>query len=118
MDFRPCTRFGLLCLFLIDVAFAAPPAPIDIADKARESEILSNVSATNIGGYIKTLTARPTWPGAPAAEAVADETLAMFRRWGWDAKIESYSIPFPRPAEQLVELLGPKPFRAKLHEPP
>ena len=101
-------------------AGAQPVAREDqAAQQARyESELKSEVSADNIGSYIKQLTARPNYPGAPYAESVADQTLALFKKWGWDARFETFEVMFPRAVEQTVELLGPQQYRAKIHEPP
>lgn len=83
-----------------------------------ESQLIEEVSAENIGSYIKQMTARPNYPGAPYAQSVADQTLALFKSWGWAAKIETFSVMFPRALEQTVELSGPHGYRAKIHEPP
>jgi N-acetylated-alpha-linked acidic dipeptidase len=83
-----------------------------------EGQLAAEVSADNIGSYIKRLTARPNYPGAPYAESVANQTLGLFKEWGWDARIETFSVMFPLAVEQTVELLGAAPYRAKIHEPP
>ncbi len=108
-------------ILAIVLALAAAPAcaHADTASAAAlEATFKKNVSADNIGTYIKELTARPTYPGSPFSKSAADQTLKMFRDWGWDTKIETYSILFPRPKERLVELLTASKFTAKMHEPP
>jgi N-acetylated-alpha-linked acidic dipeptidase len=99
---------------------ASPAARDDqAAQQARyESELKAEVSADKIGSYIKQLTARPNYPGAPYAESVAEQTLALFKQWGWDARFETFEVMFPRAVEQTVELLGSQGYRAKIHEPP
>ena len=86
-------------------AGAQPAARDDqAAQQARyESELKAEVSADKIGSYIKQLTARPNYPGAPYAESVADQTLALFKQWGWDARFETFEVMFPRAVEQTVE---------------
>lgn len=86
-------------------------------DAGYEEQLKRGIATDNIGKYLETLTARPTYPGAPYSKSVADQTLALFKSWGWDARIESYSVLFPRAAERQVELLTPTKFQAKLHEP-
>ncbi len=107
-----CVAAALL-LFSSDVARSQ-----QLRGEQLETELKRDLSAENIGAYIKTLTARPTYPGSPFSRSVAEQTLAMFKKWGWDAKIETHKILFPHPTERVVELLGPKKFSAKLHEPP
>ena len=68
-----------------------------------EGQLAAEVSADNIGSYIKRLTARPNYPGAPYAESVANQTLGLFKEWGWDARIETFSVMFPLAVEQTVE---------------
>jgi N-acetylated-alpha-linked acidic dipeptidase len=84
---------------------------------AREKLFLDSVSASRIGDYIEELTARPTFPGSSYSPEVAAKTAAMFRAWGWNTRVETYEIPFPRPAERAVELLSAVPIAARLEEP-
>jgi N-acetylated-alpha-linked acidic dipeptidase len=105
----------LLAAFITGVVSAATPT--DVTDTQREQTLKERISAANIGSYIESMTAHPTFPGAPFARTVAQMTLAKFKAWGWDAKIETFTIPFPRPTERAVELLTPQKFVAKLHEP-
>ena len=97
---------------------AAESAGSAVAEARLEEQLKSEVSAENIGAYIKQHTARPNYPGAPYAQSVAEQTLALFKEWGWDAEIESFSVMFPRSLEQTVELLGTERYRAQIHEPP
>ena len=101
-------------LMLAVVPLAAHEAP---ADSGYEQTFRNGISAENIDRYMRVLTARPTYPGAPYSKSVAGQTLAMFKQWGWDARLETYSVLFPLPQERLVELIGPTRFVAKLHEP-
>src|SRR6185312_11302285 len=42
---------------------------------------------------------------------------AQFKQWGWDAHIETFNVLYPTPKKIALELLGPKPYKAKLSEP-
>jgi N-acetylated-alpha-linked acidic dipeptidase len=88
------------------------------APQQTEEKFKTEVSSERIGGYIRDMTARPNYPGAPFANALAQQTLALFEGWGWEAKIETFSVMFPRAVEQTVELLGAEPYRASIHEGP
>jgi N-acetylated-alpha-linked acidic dipeptidase len=83
-----------------------------------EQSFRDAISGKNIGGYIETLTAHPTYPGSPQAKENAVWINDHFRQWGWDSHIEKWRVLFPKPTERVVELLGPEPFKAKLFEPP
>jgi N-acetylated-alpha-linked acidic dipeptidase len=44
--------------------------------------------------------------------------LAKFKAWGWDARIETFSVLYPTPKQESLELTTPDHFKAKLFEPP
>jgi len=77
-----------------------------------------SVSGDNIGRYIEILTAHPTYPGSPQAKQNAEWINDRFQQWGWESHIEKWHVLFPKPTIRVVELLGPRPFKAKLSEPP
>ena len=83
-----------------------------------EAQFRSGISAVNIGDYIADMTQHPDFPGSPFDARNAERILQQFRRWGWDAHIETFTVPFPRPTVRKVELLQPARFSAKLREPP
>ena len=66
---------------------------------------------------MRRLSARPHHVGSPYDKDNADWLLAQLQSYGLDAHIESFSTLFPTPKSRLLELTGPKPFRAKLQEP-
>src|SRR5882757_4250989 len=103
---------------LLGTAFILQPASAQTGGSPEwEESFQSMVSTESIDGFIKDMTAHPTFPGSPWDKRNAEKTLELFRTWGWDAHIETLQVMFPTPAERAVELLGPAPFKAKLHEP-
>jgi N-acetylated-alpha-linked acidic dipeptidase len=56
--------------------------------------------------------------GSPHNKANAEFTLQKFKDWGFEAKIENFKVLYPTPVAQSLELLGAKPFKATLTEPP
>ena len=44
-------------------------------------------------------------------------SLAKFKEWGLDAKIEIFDVLFPTPKERLLEMMEPTRFTAKIAEP-
>lgn len=67
---------------------------------------------------MRRLSARPHHTGSLYDKNNAEWLLAQLKSYGLDAHIEEFSALFPTPKFRLLELLGPKPFRAKLEEPP
>jgi N-acetylated-alpha-linked acidic dipeptidase len=56
--------------------------------------------------------------GSAHDKANAEFILKLFREWGWDASIEEFSVLYPTPREEVVELVAPTRYLAKLREPP
>ena len=64
------------------------------------------------------LAAHPHNVGSAAQKANAEWMLARYKEWGWDAHIEQFDVLYPTPKTMELELLGPKPYKAKLTETP
>lgn len=69
-----------------------------------------------IRGYVRAMTAFPHLAGTPGSRRVAEWALARFREWGLEARLEQYEALLPMPLEQVLEIRGPKPWRARLKE--
>src|SRR5438105_15320763 len=63
------------------------------------------------------LSSHPHHVGSPQDKANAEYIANLFRSWGYQTEIASYYVLFPTPKTRLLELLGSKPFKAKLEEP-
>ncbi|MEO9077693.1 MAG: M28 family peptidase, partial [Rhodanobacter sp.] len=68
--------------------------------------------------WMKQMSSEPNQVGSPHDKANAEFILKKFREWGWDAHIETFDVLYPTPKKVALELLGPHPFKAMLHEPP
>ncbi len=68
--------------------------------------------------WLKQMASAPNQVGSPHDKANAEFMLKKFRAWGWDAHIETFEVLYPTPKKVALELLGPQPFTATLHEPP
>ncbi len=64
------------------------------------------------------MSARPHNVGSPYDKDNAEWILSQFKSWGLDAQIETFTVLYPTPKSRKLELLGPKPYTAKLVEPP
>jgi len=94
----------------------SPKAAAD--ERALEARFDANLSADAIRGRMKFMAAEPNQVGSPHDRANAEFTLAQFKAWGWDAHIETFSVLYPTPKVELLELLGAAPYTANLTEPP
>jgi N-acetylated-alpha-linked acidic dipeptidase len=82
-----------------------------------EKKFQDGIVPANIRENMRRLSARPHHVGSPYDKDNADWMLAHFKEWGFDAHIETFDVLFPTPKERALELLSPKPFKAKLQEP-
>ena len=66
------------------------------------------------------MAAEPNHVGSAHDKANAEMTLAQFKSWGWDAKIETFWVLYPTPKEVALELVSGAgaPFKATLTEAP
>jgi N-acetylated-alpha-linked acidic dipeptidase len=64
------------------------------------------------------LAAHPHNVGSKAQRENAEWIMARYKEWGWDAHIEQFDVLYPTPKTMLLEMVGPKPFKAKLEESP
>jgi len=104
------------------VASAGPmlgfaPANAD-AQLALEQRFDAALSPTDQREWLKQMASAPNHVGSPHDKANAEWMLAQFREWGWDARIETFSVLYPTPKTELLELVAPNRYKAKLFEPP
>ncbi|MBV8592556.1 MAG: hypothetical protein JO212_21270, partial [Acetobacteraceae bacterium] len=97
------------------LAFAAP-APSGEAEVERNFDAL--IHPSDLRDWMKLLASEPNHVGSPHNKANANQILAWFKEWGWDAHIERFWVLYPTPISETFELAGPKPFKATLQEPP
>ena len=102
-------------------AFAAPmigfsPAGAE-AERATEAKFDAVLSADAIRDRMKLMSSEPNQVGSPHDKANAEYTLAQYKAWGWDAHIETFSVLYPTPKDEKLELGGAHPFKATLTEP-
>ncbi len=67
---------------------------------------------------MKRMSAKPHLAGTAASREVAEYALGLMKSWGLDAHLEQFEALLPTPRTRLLEIVSPKPFRAKLLEPP
>jgi len=86
-------------------------------EAALEGRFDAQLSPADQKAWMEKMSAAPNQVGSPHDRANAEWQLAQFKAWGWDAHIETFQVLYPTPISESLELLGPTPFRATLHEP-
>ncbi len=117
---------GMLFVFLFGlVSIGAEDEPLQgftRASSATERELEAKFRAIpspdNQREYMRRLSARPHHVGSAYDKENAEWILSKFKEWGWDAKIETFSVLYPTPKERVLEMVEPTHFTAKLQEPP
>ena len=97
------------------LGFSPPEAQVE---RALEARFDASLSASQISERLQRMAAEPNQVGSPHDRENAEFTLAQYKAWGWDAHIEVFSVLYPTPKIETLELLGPSPFTATLTEPP
>lgn len=84
---------------------------------ALENTFDKNLSKENIDEMIKKLSAKPHAVGSPASKEIAEYILSLYKKWGWDAEIETFHVLFPTPKTRQLEMTSPTIYKALLKEP-
>jgi len=114
------SRSRLTALLTAGALIALAPAAAQSADATLEAKFDGMINDAEMGGWLKTMSAEPIHVGSPHNKKNAEMTLAQFKAWGWDARMETVWVLYPTPTEVLLELAsGPgAPFKATLTEAP
>jgi N-acetylated-alpha-linked acidic dipeptidase len=82
-----------------------------------EKQFDAQLNAKNQDTWMQFLSSHPHHVGSPQDKTNAEFLAKLFQSWGYQTEIASYNVLFPTPKTRLLELLGSKPFKAKLEEP-
>jgi len=104
-------------LFCASMALGAPAQSLS-NEATLEHNFDTFIHPNDLRERMKLLAAEPNQVGSPHDKANAERILAWFRKWGWDAHIETFWVLYPTPINERLELVGRKPFKATLQEPP
>jgi N-acetylated-alpha-linked acidic dipeptidase len=83
-----------------------------------EQRFDAQLDSKELRSWLQLMSSAPNDLGSPHNRQNAEFILAQFRRWGWDAKIETFYIWYPQPKLQILEMTSPRAYTAHLHEPP
>jgi N-acetylated-alpha-linked acidic dipeptidase len=112
-------RLGKVAVIASLLASAAAPGTAwGAPDAALESRFDASISAADQLAWMKDMASQPNHVGSPHDRANAEATLAKFKAWGWDAKIETFEVLYPTPISTTVELIAPTPVKLGGQEPP
>lgn len=76
------------------------------------------VDADEMRQWLERMSSEPNHVGSPHDKVNAEWELAQFKKFGWDAHMETFEVLYPTPVSEAVELLGDKPYQATLQERP
>ncbi len=81
-----------------------------------EKQFDAQLNAKNLDTWMQFLSSHPHHVGSPQDKANAEYMANLFKQWGYQTEIASYFVLFPTPKFRQLELLGDKPYKAKLEE--
>ncbi len=95
--------------------FVGPAAVAD--ERALEARFDASLRRENLRDWMQHIAARPHHIGSPYGEQNAQFIAGLFRSWGYDTQIETFSVLFPTPTLRKLEMIAPQHFTAALREP-
>lgn len=106
-----------LCLLAQTEIITGFSASATQAQKQLESNFDKQLKAEHIGSTIKHFSAKPHNLGSVGSKDYAEQIAARLKSYGFETKIETYTVLFPEPATRLLEMTAPTVYRALLKEP-
>jgi N-acetylated-alpha-linked acidic dipeptidase len=113
----------LLLFFIFQSSFSQTKKIFGFNEKSTEAQVSletqfdKNLSAENIGAIMKILSARPHHISSPGSKENAEYILSLYKKFGWDAQIETFHVLFPTPKTRVLEMTSPTSYQAILKEP-
>ncbi len=86
------------------------------AQLALEREFDAGLDARDLHDWMQRLSSAPNHVGSPHGRDNAFYVRDLLRSWGWQARIETFSVLYPTPKHVSLELLGPTRYQARLVE--
>jgi N-acetylated-alpha-linked acidic dipeptidase len=121
---RHLAAVSLLIVLPVSAVSQQTPAPLlgftpqsETVERTWESKFTAIPDAQRISGNMHLLAAHPHNVGSAAQRANAEWLVKQYTSWGWDAKLEQFDVLYPTPKTRVLELLGSKPYKARLEEP-
>jgi len=105
-------------LFAGTMLAGAATAPASNDQAALEGKFDAGIKPDEMRDWMKLMASEPNHVSSPHDKTNAEWELSKFKEFGWDAHIETFQVLYPTPLSETLELLGPKPFKVTLQEPP
>ncbi len=86
------------------------------AQKDLEARFDATLDAKNLRSWMERLSARPHHLGSPYGKENAAYIESLFKSWGYETRIEEFSVLMPTPKERVLEMVAPTRFVASLQE--
>src|SRR5258706_2572859 len=83
-----------------------------------EENFDGSLKADNLDQWMKRLSARPHHLGSAYGKSNAEYVRDLFKSWGYETQIETYSVLFPTPRVRVLEMTAPTKYAARLAEVP
>ena len=99
---RLATVFSALLLASTGIAYA------QVGKHTMEAALDADFKAEDQRAWIERLASASNFVGSAHNGANAEFLLAHFRKWGWDARIESFDVLYPTPLATHLELITPE----------
>lgn len=103
---------GICALALASGAIAQPTKRQQV-----ETAFDAGISTKEMLGWMKNMSSAPNHVGSPHNKANAEYMLGLFKSWGWDARIETFSVLYPTPISTTVEMITPEIIKLGGQEP-
>lgn len=115
---RRSVVFGLAGFFLASAAFAQTPSADSNA--SLDAKLDASINPHDLDAWMKRMAAEPNHVGSPHDKTNAEWILQQFKKFGWNAHIETYRVLYPTPLSESVDVadLNGKPWKATLQERP
>ncbi len=88
-------RRTLAAISAVLVFSAAAPALAQSSDLEKRFD--AQISTTEMDAWMKDIASQPNHVGSVHDKANAEALAARFKSWGWDTKIETFSVLYPTP---------------------
>ncbi|MCG2459937.1 M28 family peptidase [Flavobacteriaceae bacterium F89] len=82
-----------------------------------EASFDKNLNVESIDKNLKLLSSKPHHLSSPGSKTNAEYILGLYKKWGWDAAIETFHVLFPTPKTRILEMTSPTSYKAILKEP-
>ncbi|HJW95574.1 MAG TPA: transferrin receptor-like dimerization domain-containing protein [Thermoanaerobaculia bacterium] len=85
---------------------------------ALEQKFDANLNRDELREWMRRLSAHPHHLGSAYDKENAEFIASLFKSWGYDTTIETFTVLFPTPKTRIVELIAPEHVTLKLAETP